>query len=504
MHNVSRFMLLALVGLLCLSGAIAGRITSAQGQNLLQNPGFEGTYVQFAGDPTRLVAPGWSAWNVARKAGDPGFVNLTPEYRPAANSKRIHSGSSAQELFTFFATHTAGVFQRVPLPAGSKARFSAFINVWSTSLDDPNASEQPGRVKVRVGIDPTGGVDGTSPSIVWSAAQEFYDQYKELSVEATSAADFVTVFVESAPADPVKNNNTYIDDASLVVTGQGQPPASNTPVSTTVSQAPTDTPVPVSTQAPSDTPNPFIPTREGTFVPGASETPFPTPEVIPGGPTPTPSIAGTQPPNLPGRIVYTVVAGDTVIDLALRFASTVDAIINANNLDASGLIFVGQQLVIPVPAVQPTPAPTAAPGSGGGQATLPAPVDSAVLNGPTVNGIGTYIVQPGDDLNRIAARYGLSVTALAQLNGIVNPANVVIGQVLVVPGPGNNYPGGSVPPTIIPTSPAPPPVRTHVVQAGENLFRISLRYNVPLDALMRANGIVNPNLVYVGQVLRIP
>src|SRR5581483_4396304 len=266
---------------------------SAQGQNLLQNPGFEGTYVQFAGDPTRLVAPGWSAWNVARKAGDPGFVNLTPEYRPAANSKRIHSGSSAQELFTFFATHTAGVFQRVPLPAGSKARFSAFINVWSTSLDDPNASEQPGRVKVRVGIDPTGGVDGTSPSIVWSAAQEFYDQYKELSVEATSAADFVTVFVESAPADPVKNNNTYIDDASLVVTGQGQPPASNTPVSTTVSQAPTDTPVPVSTQAPSDTPNPFIPTREGTFVPGASETPFPTPEVIPGGPTPTPSIAGT-------------------------------------------------------------------------------------------------------------------------------------------------------------------------------------------------------------------
>ena len=500
-HSVSRFLLLALVGLLCLAGILPGRVTSAQGQSLLQNPGFEGTYVQFAGDPTRLVAPGWSAWNIARKTGDPGFVNLTPEYRTAANAKRIHGGTGAQELFTFFATHTAGVFQRVPLTSGNKLRFSVFANVWSTSLDDPDASEQPGRVKMRVGIDPSGGVDGANQGIVWSDGQEFYDQYKELSVEATSAADFVTVFVESAPSDPVKNNNTYIDDATLVVTGQGQPSASNTPApaATAISQAPSDTPEPA---GPSDTPNPFVPTREGTFVPGGSETPFATPEVLPGGPTPTPSINVTLPPNLPGKILYTVVAGDTVIDLAVRFNSTVDAIISVNNLDDSGLIFVGQQLVIPVPQVQPTATPTPAPG--GGTARPPAPVDSAVLNGPTLNGIGTYIVQPGDDLARIAARYGLSVQALAQLNGIVNPANVVIGQVLVVPGPGNNYPGGSVPPTVVPTSPAPQAAKTHVVQPGENLFRIALRYNVPLDTLMRANGIVNPNLVYVGQVLRIP
>ena len=73
-----------------------------------------------------------------------------------------------------------------------------------------------------------------------------------------------------------------------------------------------------------------------------------------------------------------------------------------------------------------------------------------------------------------------------------------------MPGPGNNYPGGSVPPTCIPTVPAPPAAHTHTVQAGENLFRISLRYNVTMDALMRANGIFNPNLIYVGQVLRIP
>jgi len=73
-----------------------------------------------------------------------------------------------------------------------------------------------------------------------------------------------------------------------------------------------------------------------------------------------------------------------------------------------------------------------------------------------------------------------------------------------VPGPGNNYPGGTIAPTVLPTSAVHPGPATHTVAAGENLFRISLKYNVTLQALMQANGIINPNLVYVGQVLRIP
>jgi len=58
----------------------------------------------------------------------------------------------------------------------------------------------------------------------------------------------------------------------------------------------------------------------------------------------------------------------------------------------------------------------------------------------------------------------------------------------------------------LPTIPVPTPVaaQTYTVAPGDNLFRISLRFNVPLDALMRANGITNSNLIYVGQVLRIP
>lgn len=45
---------------------------------------------------------------------------------------------------------------------------------------------------------------------------------------------------------------------------------------------------------------------------------------------------------------------------------------------------------------------------------------------------------------------------------------------------------------------------SHVVQAGDTLGQISLRYDVPVDAIMSANGIDNPNFLAVGQELVIP
>lgn len=44
----------------------------------------------------------------------------------------------------------------------------------------------------------------------------------------------------------------------------------------------------------------------------------------------------------------------------------------------------------------------------------------------------------------------------------------------------------------------------HVVQPGENLFRIGLKYNIDANTLARYNGIHNPNQIYVGQKIQIP
>ena len=78
-------------------------------------------------------------------------------------------------------------------------------------------------------------------------------------------------------------------------------------------------------------------------------------------------------------------------------------------------------------------------------------------------------------------------------------------------------PDGAAPPAE-PTPPpavdpaAPPPAQEtsptgeviHTVQAGENLFRIGLRYGFTAAELAAYNGIPNPNVISVGQQIRIP
>jgi putative chitinase len=116
----------------------------------------------------------------------------------------------------------------------------------------------------------------------------------------------------------------------------------------------------------------------------------------------------------------------------------------------------------------------------------------AATTAPSTSGTVTYIVQRGDTLYSIARRYGTTVEAIAAANGIANPNQIRVGQKLTIPTSG---------------SPAPVPPSggtTYVVQPGDNLFRIALRYNMSYLYLASYNGISDPSRIYVGQVLRIP
>jgi len=144
------------------------------------------------------------------------------------------------------------------------------------------------------------------------------------------------------------------------------------------------------------------------------------------------------------------------------------------------------------PPVTPTPSPipvvpSATPAPATPTSSAPAPTAQTSGGGQVV-----HVVQRGENLFRIALRYNTTVQAIANANGIANPALIYVGQKLLISSSGAQPPapssGGS----------------TYTVQPGDNLFRIALRYNLSYLYLARYNGIANPSSIYVGQVLRIP
>lgn len=104
-----------------------------------------------------------------------------------------------------------------------------------------------------------------------------------------------------------------------------------------------------------------------------------------------------------------------------------------------------------------------------------------------------HTVQPGERLFSIARLYNVNPYAIAQLNAIPAPYLIYPGQSLKIPGSG------------VSVTPVPPVGgSTYTVLPGDSLFRIALRYGKSMQSIAAANGIVNYNLIYPGQVLRIP
>jgi len=191
-----------------------------------------------------------------------------------------------------------------------------------------------------------------------------------------------------------------------------------------------------------------------TVLPPSAATPTPTRVGTPVTPPPTP----VPPP--PGGIgfPYVVQWGDTVYSIARRFGVSAQALIAANGLVNPNLIRAGQVLIIP---------------------TLPPPAPGPV----------TYLVQPGDNLYRISLRFGVPIEAIIAVNRIVNPWYIRAGQVLIIPRG---------------TAPVPPPGRTYVVMPGDTVWAIAARFRVTPWSIVALNNLPNPNMIFVGQVLRIP
>ncbi len=225
-----------------------------------------------------------------------------------------------------------------------------------------------------------------------------------------------------------------------------------------------------------------------------------------------------------GDTTYRVQPGDTLFSIALRYDTTVSAIVMANGLPTD-MIYAGQELNIPgIDSGYTTPS------YGDGGYTAPSYQQPYVPD----SGQNQHFVAPGETLYRISLQYGVSVEAIAGLNSIPYPYLIQAGQQLLIPTPGayfgppppppadgyyqppadgyyqppaDNYyqqPYQDYPPQDDAYAPVPGNANTHTVAPGETLFSISLLYGTSADILAATNGLSNPNQIYVGQVLYLP
>ncbi len=177
-------------------------------------------------------------------------------------------------------------------------------------------------------------------------------------------------------------------------------------------------------------------------------------EIIPEPENPNP------PPNQ--EIVYIVKRGDTLSEIAKKFGVSVESIVANNHIPNPNLIYVGQRLVIK---------------EGNQQEDTQKEI--------------VYTVRRGDNLTKIARRYGVSVQSLVTINRIANPNLIYPGQRIVITRGQNNQEMNECKHIV------------YRVKRGDNLYRIARRYGVSVQSIVRVNRIVNPNLIYPGQLLRI-
>ena len=169
---------------------------------------------------------------------------------------------------------------------------------------------------------------------------------------------------------------------------------------------------------------------------------------VPGGKAPAPAVHEPAAPQKPQR--YRVRRGDTLGRIARRHGTTVDALVAMNNVDQPHLIKTGQVLRIPHELVQPQRYRVAA---GDSLSAIAARFNTTVATLAMLNGLSRpYVIRPGqvldvaqpvpprryqvkrgDSLTRIARRFNTTAATLATANGLSDPDDIKVGQILVIP-----------------------------------------------------------------------
>ncbi|KFI09143.1 LysM peptidoglycan-binding domain-containing protein [Vibrio coralliilyticus] len=172
---------------------------------------------------------------------------------------------------------------------------------------------------------------------------------------------------------------------------------------------------------------------------------------------------GTLFSNRGKTIKHKVKRGESLSVIAKKYGTTTKAIMQANKLKSSGLA-IGQVLTIP-----------------GAKGAIPVPKVTNPVETKTI----THVVQSGEYLGKIAARYKVSVATIKRENKLRSDT-LKLGQKLKIT-----------------VSMKDQPLRKHKVKRGEFLGKIASQYDVSVSAIRKANNLRSDELA-IGQVLIIP
>ncbi len=156
--------------------------------------------------------------------------------------------------------------------------------------------------------------------------------------------------------------------------------------------------------------------QTATATPSLSATVRPTSTQVPVTDTPAETPTPTETPGpspTPTQIVYVVEAGDNLFSIAEKYKANVCLIMAINNIPDPSVLAVGQSLIIPT-----------------GDEVLPTatPLPTGLPRGARLQ----YVVQCGDTLDTIAAKFNSTGADIAKENKITDPLSIKIGEVLTV------------------------------------------------------------------------
>jgi membrane-bound lytic murein transglycosylase D len=165
---------------------------------------------------------------------------------------------------------------------------------------------------------------------------------------------------------------------------------------------------------------------------------------------------------------HTVRRGETLSGIALRYGTTVSAIVGANTLRNAHLLSMGQDLLIPR-----------------GAKTAPALVSGGSSGQRPVH----YVVKRGDTLSEIAEAYGTSTRRVRSWNNL-RGATI--------------HPGDKLTLYMSANAPAAPSGVTVRIRQGDTLWDLARTYEVSLAEVLKANNLSRSGVIRPGDRIRIP